>query len=202
MGVDQAALTDAELIEASERDPTLFGEIAERHFVEIHGYIARRVGRHLAEDLGAETFAIAFESRQRYDCTRTDARPWLFGIATNLIRRHRRDEVRKLSAYTRAAHATAGAAADPDFTVDQLDRLSRLADVAARFGQLDPDHRDALYLVAVSELSYQQAADALGVPVGTIHSRVARARRALRDLTHISGQVEESTPTPANERQR
>src|ERR1700735_3530247 len=107
MGVDQAALTDAELIEVSERDPTYFGEIADRHFAEIHGYLARRVGRDLAEDMGAETFAIAFESRRRYDPRRDDARPWLFGIATNLIRRHRRDEVRKLCAYTRTAHATA-----------------------------------------------------------------------------------------------
>jgi RNA polymerase sigma-70 factor (ECF subfamily) len=201
MGVHQAALTDAQLIEASEHDPNQFGEIADRHFAEIHGYIARRVGRDLAADLGSETFAIAFESRRRYDCTRSDARPWLFGIATNLIRRHRRDEVRKLSAYQRAGQGIPGVAEDADLTVDQLDRLSRLAEVASGFSKLEPDHRDALYLVAVSELSYQQAADALGVPVGTIHSRVARARRELRDLTQGNGQVEESPPTRTNERQ-
>jgi RNA polymerase sigma factor (sigma-70 family) len=200
MGVQQAALTDAQLIEASERDPRQFGEIASRHFAEIHGYIARRLGRDLAEDLGSEAFAIAFESRRRYDRTRSDARPWLFGIATNLIRRHRRDEVRKLSAYQRAVQGIPGVVEEADLTVDQLDRLSRLADVASGFAKLDPDQRDALYLVAVSELSFQQAADALGVPVGTIHSRVARARRELRDLIRLSGQVEESAQVRTNER--
>jgi RNA polymerase sigma factor (sigma-70 family) len=201
MGDDQAAQSDAQLIEASERDPNQFGEIAVRHFAEIHGYISRRVGRDLAEDLGSETFAIAFESRRRYDIARNDARPWLFGIATNLIRRHRRDEIRKLRAYQRAVERVAGVPEDADLTVEQLDRLSRLANVSSGFAQLDPDHRDALYLVAVSELSYQQAADALGIPVGTLHSRVARARRELRDLTQIIGQVEESPRTRMNERQ-
>ena len=133
------------------------------------------LGEISGEDLGSETFAVAFEFRQRYDETRSDARPWLFGIATNLIRRHRRDEIRKLRAYERAVQGIINTHDDADLAVDRLDRLSRLADVALRFSQLDSDHRDALYLVAVSELSYQQAADALGIPVGTVHSRVARA---------------------------
>jgi RNA polymerase sigma-70 factor (ECF subfamily) len=151
-------------------DPDQFGEIADRHFAEIHGYIARRVGRDLADDLGSERFAIAFESRRRYDLVRSDAPPWLFGMSTNLIRRHRRDETRKLSAYQKAVEGIASITEDVDLTVDRLDRLSRLVDVASGFAKLDPDQRDALYLVAVSKLSYQQADDALGGPVGTVHS--------------------------------
>jgi RNA polymerase sigma-70 factor (ECF subfamily) len=70
---------------------------------EIHRYVARRLDVHAADDIAAETFTIAFRGRHRYDLARSNARPWLYGIATNLIGRHRRDERRKLRAQTAVA---------------------------------------------------------------------------------------------------
>ena len=88
--------TDAELIAASASDPRSFAAIFDRHFADIDRYLARRVGASLAADLAADTFAIAFRSRARYDPSASDARPWLFGIAANLLRHHWRTERRRL----------------------------------------------------------------------------------------------------------
>ena len=87
-------LSDAALIEASLAKPDRFGELFDRHMPEIRRYLHRRVGVAEGDDLTAECFAVAFRGRARYDGSRADARPWLFGIAANLIRNHRRSEVR------------------------------------------------------------------------------------------------------------
>jgi RNA polymerase sigma-70 factor (ECF subfamily) len=93
--------SDGAAIAASLSDPTRFGALFDRHFAEINRYLARRVGLVLADELAAETFVIAFRSRQRYDAGQADARPWLYGIAANLARRHWRTERRRLRAYAR-----------------------------------------------------------------------------------------------------
>jgi RNA polymerase sigma factor (sigma-70 family) len=200
MGESQQEPSDGEEINASIADPQRFGPVADRHFPEIFRYISRRIGIDLAEDLACETLVIAFESRARYDTARGDARPWLYGIATNLIRRHRRTEGRKLSAYekTRSRHVL-----PPDegeLLIEHLDHVSKLGRVADAFRSLEAESRDVLYLVAVAGLSYQEVADALGLPVGTVHSRTARARQRLRDLVPLDGQ-EESTPLHREKRQ-
>ena len=94
--------TDAVLIERSWRMPDVFAAVFDRYYAEIHGFVARRLGRGRADDLASETFLIAFDRRRRYDLARADARPWLYGIASNLIARHRRAEVRQLRALARA----------------------------------------------------------------------------------------------------
>lgn len=95
-------VTDSEAIGASLTEPERFAEIFHRHWDEIHRYITRRLGGEAAEDVGAETFTVAFRSRHRYDLTRPDARPWLYGIATNLIGAHRRLERRRHRTLARA----------------------------------------------------------------------------------------------------
>src|SRR5919198_3037072 len=92
---------DGAVVRASGSDPAAFAQIFDRHFERIHRYLARRVGSDLAEDLAAETFLIAFRSRHKFDRRRSNARPWLFGIASNLMRHHWRTERRALSAYAR-----------------------------------------------------------------------------------------------------
>jgi RNA polymerase sigma-70 factor, ECF subfamily len=87
---DAESATDAEAIGASRTEPERFAEIFHRHFTEIHRYIGRRLGPEIAENVAAETFTVAFHGRHRHDLTRPDARPWLYGIAANLIRQHRR----------------------------------------------------------------------------------------------------------------
>src|SRR5688572_392037 len=97
-GPDPEEPTDAELIARSIDDPRAFMPLVERHQRVLFGYLARRVGRDIAEDVTSETFTRAFAQRARFDLTRDDARPWLFGIATNLLRNHARSEVRQLRA--------------------------------------------------------------------------------------------------------
>ncbi|MGH2718532.1 MAG: RNA polymerase sigma factor [Actinomycetota bacterium] len=180
--------TDAAAIAASLRAPERFRPIVERHFAEVYAYLGRRTGRDIAEDLAAECFATAFRSRAGFDLHRDSARSWLYGIATNLLRHHRRDEFRRLAAYGRAAAAEPPAEDGAEAVAVRLDASATIGRVAEAFARLDEDQRDALYLVAVVGLSYHDAAQALGVKAGTVHSRVARARTRLRDLAGLMGQ--------------
>jgi RNA polymerase sigma-70 factor (ECF subfamily) len=187
MGASEEDTSDSDEIAASLVNPDRFGTIAERHFGAIYQYLARRVGRDAAQDLGAETFVVAFSARNRYDLSRVNARPWLYGIATNLIRRHRRSELRMLNAYVRSV-PLARIDDQMEELSTQMDRVELLARAAKAFSKLDPEQRDALHLTAIEGLSYVETAEALGIPVGTVHSRVARARITLRDLTGYFGQ--------------
>lgn len=198
MGGSEEVTSDSDEIAASLSDPNRFGMVAERHFTAIYQYLARRVGREVAQELGAETFVVAFGARSRYDLSRANARPWLFGIATNLIRRHRRSEHRMLNAYVRSVPSAHIDEQDEELSI-QIDRVEVLSRVAKAFMILDPEQRDALHLTAIEGLSYADAAEALGIPVGTVHSRVARARIVLRDLAGYFGQEGTEEPIPARE---
>ena len=172
---ESATACDAEVIRLSLRDPERFAEIFHRYFAAIHRYASARLGAGAADDIAAETFLAAFRQRERYDLSRRDARAWLFGIATNLIRRHRRDEVRLYRALERARDASAVARvrrrrypADADFAQSRL---------AGALAVLKAGDREALLLIAYGELSYAEAADALGIPPGTVGSRLNRARK-------------------------
>jgi RNA polymerase sigma factor (sigma-70 family) len=171
---------DATLILRSEREPELFAELFRRHAPAIKLYAARRLGQDASEDVVAETFLTAFRLRRQYDETRPDARPWLYGIATNLIHRHRRSE---LKLYRILASTGADPVTEP-FT-DRVDAMlsadGAKRQLAAALAQLPAGHRDALLLVTWGDLSYEQAALALGVAVGTVRSRLSRARAALRN---------------------
>jgi RNA polymerase sigma factor (sigma-70 family) len=172
------ACDDATLIAQSLRAPERFGALFDRHASSIHRYVARRLGPDVADDIVAETFLRAFRGRDRYDKVRPGAGPWLYGIATNLIRRHRRDEVR----FFRAIARTGLDPAAESFTEAATDRVAasavrrHLADAVAGLSRAQ---RDVLLLTA-SGLGYEEVADALGIPVGTVSSRLVRARRKVR----------------------
>jgi RNA polymerase sigma factor (sigma-70 family) len=177
---------DGLVIARSLGDPEEFAVVFRRHAAEIQRYVVRRLGADAADDVVADIFLTAFRLRSRYQPGRPDARPWLYGIATNLIGRHRRAEVRQYRALTRTG-------VDPltePFT-DQADaRVSAGAQsrrLAAALARLPAVHRDALLLVAWGDLSYEQAAVALGVPVGTVRSRLSRARGKLRQALADAG---------------
>ena len=177
--MDAREPTDASVFAQSAAEPQAFTIIFERHYRSVHAYLTRRVGRTLADDLAAETFTRAFERRSAYDTTAERALPWLFGIAINLLAHHRRSEIRQLRALA--------ASGEPE-------QLERIDEAAARrtdarrerhalvhaLEQLDDYDREALLLFAWGELSYQEVAGALGIPVGTVRSRLNRARRKLR----------------------
>jgi len=157
--------------------------VFDRHAAAIHGYIARRLGRDAADDLVAETFLVAFRQRGRYDPDQPSARPWLYGIATRLVSRRRRDEVRFFRAIARTGiDQAADPVAEPvaDVGIRRADAQTLHRQLAGALAGLAAADRDALLLVA-DGLSYAEAAQALGVPAGTLSSRLARARRKLRE---------------------
>ncbi|MFI6517441.1 RNA polymerase sigma factor [Spirillospora sp. NPDC050679] len=172
-------VADADLIEASLDDPERFAALFERHHAEIHRYAARRIGTAAADDVVAETFLAAFRRRRAYDLARLDARPWLYGIATTLVARHRRAEVRYLRAVART-----GVDPLPEPMAERV--VSRVAaqegerELARALAGLNRGDRDVLLLVAWGDLSYQEVAHALDIPIGTVRSRLSRARRKLR----------------------
>lgn len=168
--------SDAVAITASLEEPRRFGVVFDRHVDAIYGYLARRVGVQNAEELTAETFLCAFDARRRF--SGGDALPWLYGIATNQIHRHRRDERRQLAAYTRAA--TDVMDFDEGDIEGRLDAAASAPLLSSALQQLDPGDRDALLLHTWQGLSYKEIAEALDIAIGTVGSRLNRARRLVR----------------------
>jgi RNA polymerase sigma factor (sigma-70 family) len=169
-----AKLSDAELVVASEADPNAFGQVFDRHAKTVFRFAWRRVGDELAKDITAETFSIAFEHRSNFDPERGTVLPWLLGIATNVIRNHRRAERRFLRA------ETANFDVEHDDLDDRLDAAAARAALVRSLSALTAEDRDALLLFAWTPLNYEGVAQALGIPVGTVGSRLSRARRILR----------------------
>ena len=176
---NRAEADDAALIERSRREPEAFAEVFRRYAPDITRYVTRRLGEDAADDVVAETFLTAFKQRDRYDPSRPHARPWLYGIATHLIGRHVRTEERQLRILARTG-------VDPvtaPFTDRADERLSAEAagrNLAKALADLPKGHRDVLLLVTWADLTYPETAEALGVRLGTVRSRVNRARARLR----------------------
>jgi RNA polymerase sigma factor (sigma-70 family) len=188
--------SDAEVVAASIDDPPAFAALFDRHAGLLFRFLVRRVGPDVGDDLLGETFRIAFERRSSFDVARPSARPWLYGIATNLLARHRRAEARRLRA-TAALAARSPVAVDPvDGVVGALDAAARWRSVTEAVADLPDGERDALLLFAWEELSYAEVATALDVPLGTVRSRLNRARRRLREPVGARGEEVVSTLRP------
>jgi RNA polymerase sigma factor (sigma-70 family) len=171
-------LPDAEVIRASCEEAEAFTAVFDRRFDPIRAYLVRRLGSSVGDELAAEVFVRGFELRRRYDPDRGELRAWLFGIAANLIRRHRRDERRRLQALARMPIAAEPPSdADSDRRVDAEQQRGALIRGLARLSQRD---REVLLMFVWAELSYEQIAQALDLPIGTVRSRISRARRLLR----------------------
>jgi RNA polymerase sigma factor (sigma-70 family) len=174
-----SAADDAAVIESSWLEPERFAVLFDRHAPHIHRYLARRAGRQVADDLVAETFLTAFAKRDRYDLGYSDARPWLYGIATNLVGQQRRDEARQY-------RIRRGAVAEPEVP-DHADRVAAgvtaqtmRALLDAALAALPAGDRDVLLLIAWEQLTYQEVSRALAIPAGTVRSRLHRARTKVR----------------------
>ncbi|MEV0612812.1 RNA polymerase sigma factor [Nonomuraea sp. NPDC050404] len=170
---------DASHIERSLRESEAFAEVFRRHAAGITRYVARRLGADAADDVVAETFLTAFGQRGRYDLSRPNARPWLYGIATNLMGRHRRAEVHQLRVLERTGIDPV-TAPFTDRSDDRVSAESARRRLAGALATLPGGHRDALLLVAWAGLTYPEVAEALNVRVGTVRSRLNRAREKLR----------------------
>lgn len=193
--VDRPTL-DSDAISASTGAPAEFAAIFDRHFDAVHAYLQRRIGRDLADELSAQTFLVAFDNRTRYDASRPNARPWLLGIATNLLRHHHRRELRELRAYARSA-------ADPildafDGVDARIDASSMRRELVDALTCVSPDELDALLLFAWADLSYPEIGEALGIPIGTVRSRLSRARARIRAVLEVEGTAAQGQPIHEN----
>ncbi|WP_081937476.1 RNA polymerase sigma factor [Streptosporangium roseum] len=174
-------VTDAHLIEQSWRQPERFGAIFDRYFGTIHRYVYMRLGESAADDLAAETFLRAFRQRDRYDIGRPNARAWLYGIASNLVADHGRGEARRYRAMARSAELPDVANHD-ERVVQRVSAEVMQPRLAAGLARLSAGDRDVLMLVACAQLSYEEVAEALDIPRGTVGSRLNRARKKLRKV--------------------
>lgn len=171
--------SDAEVIALSLDDGEKFVELYERHSSRLFSYLSRRFPDALAQDLTSETFVTAFENRRRFDQSYADAAPWLFGIAANVSRRHFREEVKQLKL---ASHGGL-ALVEPDSvgeTDDRVDAASSATALTAAIASMSDPQREVLTLWVWGDLKYEEIAVALDVPIGTVRSRLARARTDLR----------------------
>lgn len=163
---------DAEIIRRSLAEPRAFEAVFDRHFPAIHRYVRHCLGADAAEDLSAETFLRAFAARERYRSSTPDARAWLFGIAANLVRdevrrRGRADGLGRRLSSERIAEHIAAELPDPE--------------LHAALMTLREAEREVLLLFAWAELSYEEIAEVTGTPIGTVRSRLSRARTRLRE---------------------
>jgi RNA polymerase sigma factor (sigma-70 family) len=170
---------DAEVIGRSLTDPGQFAVLFDRHAPSVHRYLSRRVGD-LADDLLSETFLVAFRRRADYRAVHVEVRPWLLGIATHLVQGHHRAEQRRLRALSRNAPAPHTLPADDDDLSDRLAAQALRGPIAAALAALKAADRDVLLLFAWEQLTYEEIAAVLDVPVGTVRSRLHRARRLTR----------------------
>jgi RNA polymerase sigma-70 factor (ECF subfamily) len=174
--------SDVECLALSLSEPQAFELIFERHFAAVHRYLNRRAGPDVADDLAAETFALAFERRASCRASGSSL-PWLYGIATNLLRRCWRAERTQLRAYgrrgiDRPVHHEEEAAA-------RIDGATLHARLAQALEAMPRKQRDALVLYALADLSYEEIALALEVPLGTVRTWVHRARKVAQGVLAV-----------------
>lgn len=174
---------DGALLAQSIAAPELFGEVYDRHAAGVGRFLARRaVGEASVDDLLADTFLTAFRLRHRFDTSYVSARPWLLGIATNTIHRAVRDESRRWRALSRAESLVGppASAMFEDHVAARVDASRVGPALASALARMREDDRAALLLLAWGELTYAEIAQAVDAPLGTVRSRIHRARRQLR----------------------
>jgi len=168
--------------ELSGPDPSsVFGRLFDEHAGSLHAYLARRVGDQTADDLVSETFLVALQRRHTYDPVRAAVRPWLYGIASNLLRRHVRQEVRGWRARARLVGMDQVRTESPEVrSTERVAARQQIRQLAGALAALEPGDRDVLLLTSWGQLTSTEVAQALGIPVGTVYSRLNRVRRWLR----------------------
>jgi len=174
--------SDAIIIARSLVEPQAFEEIFSRHYRTIYRYVARRLGRDTADEITSEVFLRAFDGRSRYEQIRESCVPWLYGIASNVCRTTARSRFREANA-VRRLEAVASAPDQAESIAWRLDAQEAVSKsgLIDCINALNVDEREMLYLLAFTELSYREIAEAMGVPTGTVKSRLSRTRAKLRE---------------------
>jgi RNA polymerase sigma factor (sigma-70 family) len=170
-------------------DADAFGALFERHSRAVYNLAFHWTADWAAaEDLASEVFLTAWRRRSEVVFTTESGSvlPWLLGVATNHLRNQRRGKRRADAAIARLSENN-----DPsDFSDEVLGRMAdeaQMAEVQAVVERLPGHERDVLALCAWAGLDYDEAAVALEVPVGTIRSRLSRARAHLLELVEANG---------------
>jgi RNA polymerase sigma-70 factor (ECF subfamily) len=167
-------------------DVAAFGLLFERHGKAIYNYCFRRIGDWAAaEDALSIVFLEAWRRRDK-ELPPDKVRPWLYGIATNVVRNRHRSE-RRFAAALRRVPEPESEPGLADLADARLDDEREMRRVLAVISQLPKREQDVFVLCAWSDLSYEDAALALGIPIGTVRSRLSRARRRLRELDPTFG---------------
>lgn len=178
-------LSDEELLTSTlHGDPSAFGELFDRHAGAIHAYAQRRVHHAgLADDIVAQTFTDAWRMRARVAALDGELRPWLYGVARNHVRHHWRSERRRGAAFERVSQLAAAQSSDHAQTVADDEAVrTRLTRTLAAIESLDDIGRELLTLAVWEELSYREIAAAMNMPIGTVRSKLSRARSELARL--------------------
>jgi RNA polymerase sigma-70 factor (ECF subfamily) len=155
-------------------------ELFERYGSRLHRYCAGRVGQAAAEDVVSETFLLAHENLATFDAERGSVEAWLYGIATNLLHRRRRDEVRGLRALARTGLDPLIEENHAERVIARTDASSSYRQLAAALARLPARQRDVLLLYAIGELTHAEIAVALNIPLGSAQSALFRARKKIR----------------------
>jgi RNA polymerase sigma factor (sigma-70 family) len=195
--------SDLTLWARAGREPEAVGLLFERHARSVYNYCFRRTGDwSAAEDLVSSVFLEAWQRRDQFQITSDSESllPWLLGVATNLLRNRRRRHWRLANAIARLDPRLR----QPDFADDVIGRLAdeqQMREVLDVLERLPRHELDVLTLYAWGRLSYEEIAAALGLPLGTVRSRLARARASMRELIAPGGHeqdeataVEQRTP--------
>jgi RNA polymerase sigma factor (sigma-70 family) len=187
------ALSDRELwLRAAAGEAEAFGELYDRHANAIYNYCFRRTADWaLAEDLTANVFLAAWRKRRRVAFDREDGvLPWLYGVANNVLRNEARRHRRLMRFLAGVAAQPTGR--DPATELQDVEEMRRILETIR---ELPNRERDVLALCVFAELTYEQAALSLGVPIGTVRSRLARARTRLAELSPERGHERADGPS-------
>lgn len=172
--------TDSEIIRLSLTEPAAFAEIFARHARPVGAYAARRAGQDAGQDILSETFLVAFRRRSMFDQSWDSARPWLLGIASRLIKRHYREEAQQWRSYAASAQRSELTSdAELEDAAARMDAEASIRSLAPLIAGLAGRDRETLLLYAWGDLTYEQVGLALGVPTGTVRSRLNRVRKHL-----------------------
>jgi RNA polymerase sigma factor (sigma-70 family) len=173
---------DGRLIAQSVRKPELFEVMFDSYYQAVYRFSVGRAGISEAADIAGETFLRAFARRHRFDPAQANALPWLFGIAVNVGRERFRKVHRGRRAIDRVSAPPQIVSPFEAEAVERTDALARTDELASALAGLTDDEYQVLMLSALGDLSYLEIADSLGIPIGTVRSRLSRARRKMREL--------------------
>ena len=160
-------------------DHEAFERVFDRHAGLVHGFVRRRTSdEDVAEDIAAQVFLEAWRQRRKVALLDGSLRSWLLGVASNLVRRHWRSLDRSKRAVARLP-VPKSVPDHADRIAEHLDAQQRLIDLRTELETMPRKQVEVLLLWAWEEMSHPEIADVLGIPVGTVRSRLSRARKRL-----------------------